>query len=122
MEEIVFERVRAEESVARAGSQKARSMAVYNNGTSSDPEEEEEEENSEGDSKQPETNPIGGNHGWEKESAARACSERAGNLSGYATGILNEPEEEEQEEYAAGNRKKPARKPVGGNQGWENEK
>ena len=84
----MFERVRAEESVARAGSQKARSMAVYNNGTSSDPEEEEEEKNSEGDSKQPETNPIGGNHGWEKESAARACSERVGNLAGIQWNYL----------------------------------
>ena len=44
----------------------------------------------------------------------------AGNLSGYATVIANKPKEEEEEEYAEGNRKQPARKPVGGNQGWEN--
>ena len=47
--------------------------------------------------------------------------ERAGNLAGYATGLLNEPKEEEEEEYAARNRKQPARNPIGGNQGWENE-
>ena len=45
----------------------------------------------------------------------------AGNLSGYATVISNKPKEEEEEEYAAGNHKQPARNPVGGNQGWENE-
>ena len=36
-------------------------------------------------------------------------------------GLSNEPEEEEEEEYAAGIHKQPARNPVGGNQGWENE-
>ena len=60
-------------------------MARYNTGTENDPEEEEEEENLEGNHKQPATNPIGGSRGWEKESAARARSERAGNLAGYAT-------------------------------------
>ena len=33
-----------------------------------------------------------------KESVARARSERAGNLDGYATGLSNKPEEEEEEE------------------------
>ena len=47
--------------------------------------------------------------------------ERAENLAGYATGIANEPKEEEEEEYAAGNLKQPARNPVGGNQDRENE-
>ena len=45
---------------------------------------------------------------------------KRGNLAGYATGLLNEPEEEEEEEYAVGNRKQTARNPVGGNQGWKN--
>ena len=36
-------------------------------------------------------------------------------------GLANEPEEDEEEENAAGNRKQPERNPVGGNQGWENE-
>ena len=101
--------------------QKARRMAGYATGTATDPKEEEEEDNLEGNHKQPATNSIGGSCGWEKESAARTCSERAGNLAGYATGLANEPEEEKEEEYAAGNPKQPARKPVGGYQGWENE-
>ena len=46
---------------------------------------------------------------------------KRGNLAGYATGLLNEPEEEEEEEYAAGNRKQLERNPVGGNQDRENE-
>ena len=96
-------------------------MAGYRTGTENDPEEEEEEENSEGNRKQPETNPIGGSHGWEKEIVARACSEKRGNLAGYATGLSNEPEEEEEEEYAAGIHKQPERNPVRGNKGWENE-
>ena len=96
-------------------------MAGYATGTENDPKEEEEEENLEGNRKQPATNPIGGSHGWEKESAARASSERAGNLVGYATGLGNEPEEEEEKKFAAGNLKQPARNPVGGNQGLENE-
>ena len=44
----MFDRARAEESAARARSQKARSMAGYKTGTENDPKEEEEEENSEG--------------------------------------------------------------------------
>ena len=44
-----------------------------------------------------------------------------GNLVGYATGLSNETEEEEEEEYVVGNCKQPARNPVGGNQDWENE-
>ena len=43
------------------------------------------------------------------------------NLAGYATGLSNEPEEEEEEEYAAGICEQPSRNTVGGNQGWENE-
>ena len=39
----------------------------------------------------------------------------------YAMGLSNEPEEEEEEEYVAGDRKQPEMNPVGGNQGWENE-
>ena len=72
-------------------------MARYKTGTENYPEEEEEEEKLEGNCKQPETNPIGGSRGWEKESAVRARSERAGNLAGYETGLSNEPEEEEEE-------------------------
>ena len=41
--------------------------------------------------------------------------------SGYATGLSNKPEEEEEGEYAAVIHKQPARNPVGRNQGWENE-
>ena len=37
-------------------------------------------------------------HGWEKEIAARARSEKRGNLARYGTGLSNEPEEEEEEE------------------------
>ena len=51
----------------------------------------------------------------------RARSEKRANLAGYATGLSKEPEEEEEEEYAAGICKQLARNPVGGNQGWENE-
>ena len=72
-------------------------MAGYATGTENCPEEEEEEENSEGNHKQPETNPIGGSCGWEKENAARAHSERAVNLAGYATVLSNKPEYEEEE-------------------------
>ena len=77
--------------------QSARSMAGYVTVKTNDPEEEEEEENLEGNRKQPATNPIGGSRGWGKESAARACSERVGNLAGYATGLTNKPEEDEEE-------------------------
>ena len=41
-------------------------MAGYKTGTENDPEKKEEEENSEGNHKQPATNPIGGSRGWEK--------------------------------------------------------
>ena len=66
-------------------------MAGYVTGTSNEPKEEEEEENKEGNPKQPATNPIGGSRSWEKESAARAHSERAGNLAGNTTGLANKP-------------------------------
>ena len=82
--------------------------------TENKPEEEEEEEN-------PATNPVRGIHGWAKENAARARSERAGNLSGYVIGISNEPKEYEEEENESGNCKQPATNPVGGSHGWENE-
>ena len=52
-EEIAFSRARVEESVTRARSQRARSMAGYVTGTANDPEEEKEEENLEGNRKQP---------------------------------------------------------------------
>ena len=94
-------------------------MGGYKTRTENNPKEEEEEEILEGNRKQLEKNPIGRSHGWEKESAARARSKRAGNLAGYATGLSNETEEDEEEEYAAGNRKQPARNPIRGNQVWE---
>ena len=72
-------------------------MAGYATGTANDTEEEEEEENEDGNRKQLETPPIGGSRAREKESAARARSERAGDLAEYATGIANNPEEEEEE-------------------------
>ena len=50
----------------------------------------------------------------------RACSQRAGNLARYATGMSNEPKEDEQEENAAGNFKHPERSPIGGSHGWGN--
>ena len=52
-----------------------------------------------------------------EESAARARSQRARNMAGYATGTANEPEEEEEEENAEGNLKQPVRNPVGGSHG-----
>ena len=52
-----------------------------------------------------------------EESAARARSQRAANLAGYAAGTANEPEKDEEEENAAGNRKQPARNPAGGSHG-----
>ena len=79
------DRARAEESAARAHSQRARNMAGYATETTNDPEEEEEEENLDRNCKQPATNTIGGSCGWEKEITVRARSERAGNLAGYAT-------------------------------------
>ena len=57
-EEIAFERARAEESAVRTRSQNARIMARYKTGTENNPEEEEEEDISEGNCKQPSTNPI----------------------------------------------------------------
>ena len=78
-------------------------MAGYATGIANDLEEEEEEENLEGNCKQPETNHIGGSRGWEKEIAVRARLERAGKLAGYATGLANDPKEDEEEEYAARN-------------------
>ena len=95
-EEIAFDRARAEESAARARSHKSRSMAGYKTRTENNPEEVEEEENLEGNHKQPETNPIGGSRGWEKEIAVRARSKKRGNLAGYAMGISNKPEKEEE--------------------------
>ena len=56
-----------------------------------------------------------------KKSRRGHASERVGNLARYATVIVNVPKEDEEEENAAGNRKQPARNPVGGNQGWEKE-
>ena len=70
--------------------QRARYIAGYATGTANDPKKEEEKK-SEWNRKQPATNPIWGSQGREKEIAARACLERAGNLSGYATGLANEP-------------------------------
>ena len=90
-EEIAFDRAGAEGSATRAHSQKARSMAGYRTGTENDTEEEEKEENLEGNCKHPETNPIGGSRGWEKESAVRARLERGGSLARHATGISNKP-------------------------------
>ena len=93
---IAFDRARAEESAVRARSQKSRIMARYNTGTGNNPGEEEGKVKSEGNCKQSGTKPIGRSRGWEKESAARARSERVGNLYGYARRISNKPEEEEE--------------------------
>ena len=49
-----------------------------------------------------------------EEITVRARSQMAGNLPGYATGTANKPEEDDEEENAAGNRKQPARNPAGG--------
>ena len=65
--------------------------------------------------------PVGGSHGWAKESVARARLVRAGNQVGYATGIANKPGEDEEEENAAGNHKQPSSNPVGVSHGWGNE-
>ena len=56
-----------------------------------------------------------------EEITVRARSQMAGNLPGYATGTANKPEEDDEEENAAGNRKQPARKPVRGSHAWGNE-
>ena len=92
-EENACDTVSTEKSVARARSQSARNMAGYTTGMANNPGEEEEDENAEGNCKQPETNHVGVNHCWGKESAGRARSERAGKLAGYATGIANEVQE-----------------------------
>ena len=120
-EEKSFGAARSEESTERARSKRAWHMAGYATVTANYPEEEEEEENAEVNCKQPARNPVGGIHGREKESAARARSQRAGNLDGYATGITNKLEEYGEEENAAGNFKQLARNPVGGSHGWVNE-
>ena len=96
-------------------------MDEYATVTANEPEEEEEEGNAESICKQPATNPIGGSRGHEKESAARARSERARNLAGYAMGLAKNPEEDEEEENTAWNCKQLARNPAGGSQGWEKE-
>ena len=49
----------------------------------------------------------------------RARSERYGELSGYATGIANDPEEDEEKEYASRNHKQPERNPVRGSHDWK---
>ena len=87
-EEKVFDRTRTEESAARARSQRARIMAGYLTGTANNPKEEEEEINTEGNCKQPLTNPIGGSRGWGKKSWQGHSWKEWGNLSGYATGLL----------------------------------
>ena len=94
-EENAFDAAHAAERAARARSQRAKNMAGYATGTANEPEEEEEEENAEGNCKQLARNPVMGSHGWEKESATRTCSERAGKLDRYATGMANNPKEDE---------------------------
>ena len=119
-EEKAFDTARVDESMARARSQRGGNLAGYATGTANNPEEDKEEENAEGNHKQPARNPVGISHGWAEYNAAKACSQRTGNLSGYATVTTNDPEEDEEEENAAGNHKQPARKPVGGSHGWGN--
>ena len=48
---------------------------------------------------------------------ARARSQRARNMAGYATETAEDPEEEEEKENVEGNSKNPATNPVGGSQG-----
>ena len=98
--------------------QRAGDLAGYATGMANDPKEDKEEENMAGNCKQPARNPVGGSHGWAEESVTRACSQRAGNLARYATGTANDPEEDEEEENTAGNRKQPERNPVGGSHSW----
>ena len=45
----------------------------------------------------------------------------AWNMDGYATGMANDPVDEEEEENAEGNCKQPASNPVGGSHGWSKE-
>ena len=47
-----------------------------------------------------------------EESAARACSQRAGNLAGNTTGTAKEREEDKSEDNEARNRTHPTRNPV----------
>ena len=99
----------------------AGNTAVYATGTANNTKEGEEEENEEGNHKQPVTNPIRGSHGRAKESAARSRLQRSENLDRYATGMANDPEEDEETENLAGNAKQLVRNPVGGSNGWETE-
>ena len=66
-------------------------MAGYATGTANNTTEEEEEENAEGNRNQPARNPVGGSHGWAKESTARARSERAGTWPGMKQGWQMSP-------------------------------
>ena len=61
-------------------------MSGYKTGTENDPEQEQEEENSEGNCKQPATNPIGGSRGWEKEIATRERLEKGETWPGMQRG------------------------------------
>ena len=65
-EENTFNTARAEESAARARSQRVGDMSGYATGTPNNPKEEEEEVNAEGNIKQPARNPFEGSHGWAK--------------------------------------------------------
>ena len=92
-EENAFDGARAEESAERARSHRAGNLAGYAVGTANEPKEDKEEENASGNCKKPARNPVGGSHGWEEESAARAHLQMAGNLAIYATGTENDPED-----------------------------
>ena len=72
-------------------------MGGYKTGRANDPEEEEEEENSEGNHKQPATNPIGGSRGWENGNEPMSAPRtlgihggRAGRFTKQATTLLEE--------------------------------
>ena len=78
----------------RARSQRAGNLDGYVTGTANEPEDDEEEGNAAGNRKQTGRNPVGGSNDWAEESAARACSQRVGNLDGYATGTANYPEKD----------------------------
>ena len=119
-EENAFDAACAAESAARARLKRAKNMAGYVTLTANNPKEKGEEENTEGNRKQPAKKHVGGSHSWAKESAARARSQRVGNLARYATGIAKDPGEDEEEENAAGNRKQPERNPFRGSHGWGN--
>ena len=62
-----------------------------------DPKEEEEEEDAAGNCKELERKPVGGSHGWAKERAARARLQWAGKPARYATRMVNDPKEDEEE-------------------------